>query len=251
LRGEKPHAMSGLLGELTTAFAKGGVDLAALGLGWARAAPSVTLVPAFGLRAMPAAARVTLAVAIGASAAPALAHLPHVPGPWPVALLVELAKGLPVAIAASVALWTATMAGGLVDDLRGGRESSNLPHVEQGATATGALTSMLVAIAFLESGGPARIAARIADPTLGFSEPLARAAANLASGVEMAVAVATPIVVASIVIEVSSALVARAASPAFVQPLLAPLRSLALLGVAALVLERMVGLLAVMAGRGV
>jgi type III secretory pathway component EscT len=72
------------------------------------------------------------------------------------------------------------------------------------------------------------------------------AIANLSGGVEVALAVATPLLVASMVVEVASSLVARAASPAFIQPLLAPLRSIVLLGVTALVLERMLELIALL-----
>jgi hypothetical protein len=42
----------------------------------------------------------------------------------------------------------------------------------------------------------------------------------------------------SVVVEVASALFARAAAPAFVQPLLAPLRSFVVLGVIAILLDR-------------
>jgi type III secretory pathway component EscT len=73
--------------------------------------------------------------------------------------------------------------------------------------------------------------------------------AILARGIEVAVAIAAPIVVVSVVVEVGSALVARAAAPAFVQPLLAPLRSVAILAVLAVVFERVVELLVVVAGR--
>ena len=138
------------------------------------------------------------------------------------------------------------MAGGVIDDLRGARESSSLPNVESGATPLGALLSLLAAIMFLEGGGPTRVLSALGRPDLGFSEPLIGAIANLSGGVEVALAVATPLLVASMVVEVASSLVARAASPAFIQPLLAPLRSIVLLGVTALVLERMLELIALL-----
>ena len=106
---------------------------------------------------------------------------------------------------------------------------------------------MLVAILFLESGGPARVARALADPALGFSDPIARAAANLVSGIELAIAISAPVVVAAIIIEVASALVARAANPAYLSPIIAPLRSIAVLGVAAIVLDRMLELFAIFA----
>jgi hypothetical protein len=69
----------------------------------------------------------------------------------------------------------------------------------------------------------------------------------LTHAIEVAVAVAAPLVGASIVLELANALIARAASPAFILPLLAPIRSVALLAVAALLLDRMLELLAILA----
>lgn len=224
---------------MVQALEAGGVDLRAWGLAWARFAPTLALVPAFGLRAVPAPARIVLGLALAASIAPAVAPAADPAHPWPLQLLIESARGLPVAISAAVALWAATMAGGVIDDLRGARETSSLPNVEPGSTPMGALMSMLVAIIFFETGGPGRVAHALADPKLSFSDPLARAAANLVSGIELAIAVAAPIVVTAIVIEVAGALVARAANPAHLSPVIAPLRSIAILGVAALLLDRM------------
>jgi type III secretory pathway component EscT len=241
--------MAGLLQELVTTVERGGMDLRGLGLAWARVTPSVALIPAFGLRALPAPARAVLAVALALSVAPALSAVPDSGLPWPVALAAEMAKGVPIDLVASISMWVAGMAGGVVDDLRGARARVELPHVAVGTTPMGALLALLTALAFLESGGPGRVAALLARPDLGFAGPLGRAAENLAGGVQLAVAVAMPVLVASVVIEVASALVARAASPAFIQPLLAPLRSLLLLGIAALVLERMLELLTLLAAR--
>jgi hypothetical protein len=69
---------------------------------------------------------------------------------------------------------------------------------------------------------------------------------QLHAAVAVAVAAAVPIVVASIVIEIAAALTVRAASPAYLQPIIAPFRSLALLGVTALVLDRIVEFLILM-----
>jgi len=241
--------MAGWLQELTRVMEAGGIDPRALGLAWARVSPSVVLIPAFGLRALPRPVRAVLGLSLAVSVAPALAGVAKSAAPWPVALLVEAAKGLPIALSASICMWAATMAGGAVDDLRGGRERVGLPHVEPGATPTGALLSLLTALAFLESGGPARVAALLARPDLAFEGALGRAAVDLASGIQLALVIAMPVLVASIVVEVASALVARAASPAFIQPLLAPLRSLVLLAVVALVMERMLELLTLLATR--
>jgi type III secretory pathway component EscT len=240
--------MPGLVESLVEVVEKNGLDLGAWGLAWARVIPSITLVPAFGLRAFSAPARIVLGLALAACIAPALQPIAATTS-WPVAALSEVARGVPVALTAAVALWAANMAGGLVDDLRGAREQAELPNVETGASPLGALFVMLTSIAFLESGGPARIASALARPALEVMGPLQAAALNLSNGIQIAVAVATPLVVASIVVEVASALVSRAANPAYVQPLLAPLRSLVILGVLALVLERMVALFGILAAR--
>src|SRR5688500_6407889 len=240
---------AGFLETLLRAFDRAGWDLAAWALAWARFAPALALVPAFGLRALPAPVRIALGLALALTIAPALEPIAAEPRLFAVSLIVEFGKGLPVALSAAALLWVATMTGGLIDDLRGARESALMPSVEEGSTPLGAMFAMLTAILFLESGGPARIARALADPALSYASPLARAATNLAASVEMAIAIAAPIVAAAIVVELASALIVRAASPAFIQPLLAPLRSLVLLGVAAIALDRMLELLALGAAR--
>jgi len=229
---------------IARAFGEGAGEVRALGLAWARAAPTVALVPAFGLRAVPAAVRITLGLALAVAVAPALGPVASGGRPWAVELVIQAARGLPVAIGAAIVLWAVGMAGGLVDDLRGAREKSGLPTAEADATPTAALLGLLAALAFLESGGHIRVARALARPALDFYEPMLRAAQNLAASVELAVAIAAPVVAAALVIEVASALIARAAHPAYMQPVLAPLRSVALLAVLAVVLDRVVGLVA-------
>jgi flagellar biosynthetic protein FliR len=220
-----------------------GMDLRAWAVAWARALPAVALVPAFGLRATPIPVRAAVALLLAASVAPALRPVAAAELWWPMLLLGEAARGLPVALTAALALWAATMAGGLIDNLRDGREQSSLPNVEPMSTPTGTLLSMLVAVAFLQGGGPARIAAALAAPELQIVGPLTMAVHSLSAGIGLAVAVAAPLVVASILFEVAAALAARAAAPTLISSLAAPLRSLAVLAVTALLLERMLGLL--------
>lgn len=205
---------------------------------WARLTPLVVLVPAFGLRAAPAPMRAALAFSLAVAVAPAVQ--PTAPAaPFPVALAAEFLRGVPVAVVSATTLWIASMAGGLMDNLRSSQETLGLPNVEASSTPLGALLSMLVAIAFLQGGGAAQAALAVAR-----SEPVTRQAlvslANaLAGGVAVAAAVAAPVLAVALVVEVASALLARAATPAFIQPTLAPLRTLAILGVAALLLDRM------------
>jgi type III secretory pathway component EscT len=226
------------------AIARSGIDLAALGLAWARVMPSVTLVPAFGLRALPAPARMVMGLALAASVFPALAPVAATATtPWPLLLVVEVARGLPVAVAAAVPLWAATMAGGLADALRGSQETVSAPTVEGPATPLGAPLSLLACAIFLATGGPARVVAALALRPAA-SHPLAAAASDIVAGITIAVALGGPLLAAAVVVEVAAALVARAAAPAQVHALLAPLRALATLAVMALVFERLATALA-------
>lgn len=224
------------------------LELERWALAWARLTPVVVIVPAFGLRAVPGPMRVAVALSLALAVAPALR--PALPaGPWLVRLAAEFVRGLPVAITAALTLWIAQMVGGLIDNLRGSQEASALPVVEPDSTPTGALLTLLVAIAFLQGGGAAHAAAAVVradDISTGALQPLV---VTLSSGVGVAVAVATPVVVVTLVVEVSNALLARAANPAFLLPTLAPLRTLAVLGVTALVLDRIVEFLVLLQHR--
>jgi flagellar biosynthesis protein FliR len=224
-------------------------DLSAWGLAWARVTPALTIVPAFGLSALPAPSRAALGLAMAIAIAPALHPIDADAQPYALSLVLQVVEGLPVAIAAALALWTAAMVGGLADNLRGAGQAAALPNVEDGASPLGALLSMLVAILFLESGGAARVAAALsATPARsGFGVPVLAHA--LTASIELSIAVAAPVVAASIVSELASALVARAATPAHVQALLAPLRTIVVLGIFALVLDRMAELLTIIALR--
>jgi len=212
-------------------------------LAWARVAPALTLVPAFGLTGLPAQSRAALGLALAASIAPALTPV-AVAAPFGISLLFEAARGLPVALAAAGVLWAAGMAGGLADNLRGARETQTLPIVDGDTTPLGALLSILVALVFLESGGAARVVAALATDHQVSHGVLWQVAAGLTHAIELALAVAAPIVAVSIVVELSNALLARAATPAAVASLLAPLRSIVILVAFALLFERMATLLA-------
>jgi len=232
------------VGAVVDALARSGIDLAALGFAWARVMPSVTLVPAFGLRALPAPARMVMGLALAASVFPALAPVASTATTaWPLLIAVEAARGLPVAVAAAVPLWAATMAGGLADALRGSQEMVSAPTVEGRTTPMGAPLSLLACAIFLATGGPARVvtALTLAPAAL---HPLAAAADDIVAGITIAVALGGPLLAAAVVVEVAAALVARAASPAQVHALLAPLRALATLAVMALVFDRLASALA-------
>jgi type III secretory pathway component EscT len=238
-----------LLSSVASALTRADLDLEAVGLAWARALPAVAIVPAFGLRALPPAARAVFALALAAVVFPALSWM-HPPGPgshsptlapWPLAAVGEMLLGLPVAIAAAVPLWAATMAGGCLDALRGGtaQGAPSAPTVEAGATPLGVVFSILASAIFLGSGGPARVAlALVAAPTPE-GHPVLSVVRDLTEGIALAVAIGGPLLAASVVIEVAGALLARAAAPAQLHLLLAPLRALALLVLLGISLERM------------
>ncbi len=232
--------MPSLIGTVVDTFSRAGIDLGPLGLAWARAMPAVTLVPAFGLRALPAPARALLGFALAVCIFPALAPIDAgVAAPWPVLALGEVARGLPVAIAAAVPLWAATMAGGVADALRGAQETPSTPATLEGpATPMGVALSLLASAIFLATGGPARVASALAQRPIA-AHPLLAAAGDLVGGVTLAIALGGPLLAASVVIEVAGAIVARAASPAQVHSLIAPLRALGAIAVMALVLERL------------
>jgi len=221
-------------------------DLQGLGLAWARFAPTLAIVPAFGLKALPTPARGILGLALAAGIYPALAPLAvdRPTTPWFVLALEQIVLGMPVALAAAIPLWAATMAGGLVDSLRGAQDGSGLAVVEgTRATPLAILLSLLASIVFLATGGPARVASSLAATTRG-EHPLLAAAHALVAGIGLAVAIGAPLLAAAVVLEIAFALIARAASPSQVHALLAPMRALGLLAIVAVVLERMANVLA-------
>lgn len=225
-----------------------GTDLRGWALAWARVTPALTLVPAFGLNALPGQTRAALGLALAISIAPSLEPA-RLSAPLGVALLLEAARGLPVALAAASVLWAAGMAGGLTDNLRGAREMQALPVVDEDISPLGALLSLLVTLVFLEGGGAARVAAALASPATLSHGVLWQVALGLTHAIELALALAAPIVAVSIVLELANAFIARAATPAHVVALLAPLRSILILVIFALLFERMAGLLAGLAAR--
>ncbi len=236
--------MPSVVATIAEAFSRSGVSLGALGLAWARAMPTVTLVPAFGLRALPVPARAVMALAFAASIFPALgARAADTSVPWLILASTEVARGVPVALAAAIPLWAATMAGGMSDALRGSQDTLSAPTVEGRATPMGVPLSLLASAIFLATGGPARVVRALALAPVG-AHPLLAAADDVVAGIALAVALGGPLLAAAVIIELAAALVARAASPAQVHALLAPLRAIATLAVMALVLERIATVLA-------
>jgi flagellar biosynthetic protein FliR len=223
-----------------------GAELRAFLLAWARAVPLLLLVPAFGLSA------VALPIRMGLAAALAATILPGLPPrasdqPFVVAFGQELLVGLPVAVSVAVLSWTAIMAGAIADDLRGARETAALPVFEEPAPPIGALLGLFVGIAFLETGGAARAALLLSRA--GQAPALGDVIVALAGSIQVALSIAAPFVLGSLLIEVAGGLIARAAQPAYVLPLLSPLRSLALLAIVWVSFDRVSELLVLLASR--
>lgn len=218
-----------------------GSDLRSFALAWARVMPVLTLVPMFGLSAVALPIRVVLGATMAAAIAPALAAAGNDGAPLWLALVREAASGVPVALATAVFLWIAVMVGGLADNLRGGRESAELPVLEEPGSPFSVLLAMLVSLAFLQTGGAERLAALLSEPRLHVTWAIA--AERLAQSLSLAVAIATPLLAGSVLLEIAGAFIARAASPAYVLPLLAPLRSLGVLLLLWVSLDRIVELL--------
>ncbi|HKQ71731.1 MAG TPA: flagellar biosynthetic protein FliR [Polyangiaceae bacterium] len=233
-----------LMETIARLFEEHGIDLAAWGLAWARVAPLVAIVPAFGLRALSVPIRATTALLLAALILPALRPEVHGPLPGAVLVLLELARGTVVAVSAAVPLWAATMAGGVVDALRGSEELLTMPTVEGRAPLLGVLFSLLAATIFLGMGGPSHVVAALASVPFSLESAASRSASDIARGVGVAVSLAAPLLAASVIVEVAGALVVRAASPAHLQIVLAPIRSLALLALAAILLQRIAGFFA-------
>jgi type III secretory pathway component EscT len=224
-------------------------DLAGLGLAWARLSPSLAIVPAFGLRALPLPARGILGLALAAAIAPAVVPLVATRSqtPWALLAVEQILLGIPVALAAAIPLWAATMAGGLVDTLRGAQDGAGLAVVEGNkAGSLGVLLSLFASVIFLSTGGAARVATSLAATNASVPEhPLLAALDALTAGIGLAVSIGAPLLAAAVILEVAFALVARAASPAQVHALLAPLRALGLLAIVAIVLERLSSVIAI------
>lgn len=234
-----------LLDALLAELAVAGIDPMRWARAWARLIPSLVLIPALGLPAFPLGLRLAFAALLGASVAPSLvpatpAGLGHGSAPLLVILGSELARGVPAALGVALCVWGASMAGHLIDELRGGASVTRSPFDgEPNATPFGVLLSLAAALAFLQLGGPARLCEALAvAPPLG-EQDLPGMARLLAHGVQFAVVLAGPLLALVPFVKLVQALVARAAYPVALHALLTPLEALLLLGFSALLLDRL------------
>jgi len=230
----------GLLSELSAELSRSGVDAGAWLLASARLIPSVLLIPAFGLRALPMLAQVSFAFILAGSVLPSFAPLAASDRPWLLAVVTELLRGLPVALGAATTIWAATMAGNLMDELRGAAPDPAAAVTDSPASPLGLLLSLAACVAFLQFGGPARLTEALAAPAPLTPSDVRAVVRGLVAGVQLAVLIAAPLLVLSLLLEVFHALLARTTSAALWAAAFAPLRALSLLAIAALLLDRLV-----------
>ena len=216
-------------------------------LGAARVLPSIVLVPAFGLRALPVGARLGLALTLGLCVAPALSTVDHLQ--LGLGIVLEVLRGMPVALSAAFVLWSAGMAGGLVHELRFKCESSQVPITATDSGPIGALFAIIAACAFLETGGPVRIVTALSRQPAAVQSQLTQLVGNLLSGVHVAIAIAVPFLIASILIELVAGLLARLAPLGNLHSLWAQVKSVFLLLLLAALLERIWSLIGLIAAR--
>lgn len=226
-----------LFDSLARELARSGIDPIAWLLGAARLLPSVVLIPVFGLRALPLFGQILFALILAAAAAPAIQPFTAANEPWFLTLLTQALGGLPVAVGAAMTLWVASMAGNLLDELRGTAPSPSL-IADSEAGPLGILFTLGAGVMFLKLGGPARLAQAL-SVTAPLSEQTIRdVAVALARGIQIAILIAGPMLAVLPFFELVYGLFARAARPASVTAIFAPLRAIALLAIVALLLDR-------------
>jgi type III secretory pathway component EscT len=229
------------IAEATSALvAQLGGHAGAWALGAMRVVPTVALVPVFSLRGWHPALRAALGIGLAACVVPQVQGV-AVAGASTAILsraLLELLRGLPVAVAAAALLSVFTMTGSLADTLRGRDDSIESPFGENRSTSLSLAFSLVGAVLFFRWGGPSTLAQALIDaPMAGLSlgEDIVR---TLVRAVTVTVAIGSPLIVAAIVVEVAFALIARAASPAPLAAVMAPVRSLIFLVGLGLLSER-------------
>jgi type III secretory pathway component EscT len=221
-------------------LARAGISLGPWLLATARVMPSVLLVPAFGLSALPLLARAGFALILAASVAPALAaSLPDATLGVDT-LLRQAWLGLPVAVSAASALWVATMAGNVIDSLRGVQSLASFAAVDSEASPLGVLLALAASLAFLLLGGPAALVDALVVAEAPTHATLLGVARGLAQGINVAVLLAAPLLALAVVCDVVSALIQRAAQGAALSNVLAPARALVIVLFTAILLDRIV-----------
>jgi flagellar biosynthetic protein FliR len=221
--------------ELSSAlFGVAPAQLLRAGLMAARVLPLVVLVPVFGLRAAPWPIKGAMALALALSVAPVWLAEPLPSEPWLMLIFRELLLGLPVALGVAALLWAATMAGDLISVSARDVGAISFDALPGAQSAVGVLMSLLCMVGFLELGVPARVLRALASlaPT---TEPLAsrgwwlHVVEQVLAAINLALAIAAPLIAVAFVTHIAFALLARAALPVSLMPALPALRALVVL----------------------
>lgn len=220
-------------------------ELRRLLLGWFLWAPTALLVPAVGWVGTPLTFRLALGLGLGLGLAVAPYAAPSAAathGFW-LELGRALLLGCTVGVGVAAVFWAALMVGGVADRMGRLRAEATQEVLPQGSTSL--LFGLLTALFFLAGGGVSRVSSALAELAWSSAEGLAaRMADTCVASITLAVTVATPVLLATLLLEGVSGLVARSAPPLVVDALLGPLKALAFLLLLALALEPMMGALA-------
>jgi type III secretory pathway component EscT len=225
-----------LIETLLRELAASGIDPMSWARAWARLIPSLVLIPLLGLQAFPIALRLAFALMLGASIAPSLVEPSVGRSPLSVELVSELARGVPAAISVAIGIWGAGMVGELLDASRG-KPSRSLFDGDS-ASPLAVLLSLAAAVAFFQLGGPARLAEALASARPLSEQDVRSVALSLARGIQFAVVLAAPPLALVPFLELLHGLVARASQPLGLGIVIGPLKTIVLLGVTALLLDR-------------
>jgi flagellar biosynthetic protein FliR len=217
-------APAGILDAILAELHGEGQSLLGWGIAWARVAPTLLIVPAFGLGVVPPSLRAAMALGLAVAIAPALQPvLTSSPAPWPALLAAEALRGLPIALSAAVSLWVAAIAGGVADTAG---KASRFAYADgpfgRRATPFATLLGLGAAIVFLENGSAARLVARLADERPFATAALTRAALDLAAGIGLGASIGAPLLVAALGVDVANGVVARERASLSVESLFAP-----------------------------
>ncbi len=191
------------------------------------------------MRALVRPARGVLALALAVSVAGVVSQAGEL-APWELAL--ETLRGTVVALSASVGLWAVTMSGAMIDNLRGVTDGHPFVTSDDRMTPIAILFGLLASYAFLVGGGPSSLVRALSSPLP--ARPALALALDAVRGIELAVALGAPLVAVSLVVEVASLVIARAATPASLTALIAPLRSWVMLLAVGVILSRLEPLIA-------
>ena len=218
-----------------------GVELVPLTLAFARVFPALVLLPIFAARLMPVSARAALSFALAILILPGVRLQDTLSHRLPVELGYQALLGLPPALSAAAFLWAAGMTGAVIDDVRG--QSQGQARILEQSTPVGTLTGLFAAVGFLQLGGVDRLAGALLDADRAVHTPFLRAAHNIVAGVDVALALAAPVLALVVVVDVAGGLVAKAAAPAHIQQLWTPVRAFLMLGALSLILNTILSVL--------